>query len=435
MINIPILARAINSKSTGKIINVLEYFLASLLILTSNTVYFRSYEDGSHRFLLIALFLCLGMIGMLSFLWICANRFELKRLFKFLAWFTGIYLVFCILNNMNYPLMRAKGTFFIMYVFPILTMLYLKYSLAHQRLNALLYKVENITVILAVYSLFMWVLGPLLNFVHVSGMKVIIWGDKHPIQSYFNIFFDAQGPTQFLGINIIRNTGIFVEAPMISFVLTVALLINIYLEKRLGLKTVILLITILSTTSTTGVIIAIGILGTRIMFQEKISHFISRWKYVIIPVIVVVAALIIVFFVNKKMQENFNSYSIRLNDVYAGFRAWLNHPFIGNGVGNYASIKHYMYSFRLLPHGNDGYSTGLMRVLAGGGIYLASLYLLPTIMSIKKFWKDDVYLILFNAFMIILFIVTIIDLNYLFLTIITWMWVNIMFRRTSTQRT
>lgn len=417
-----------DNQFTHKMVNVLEYFLAAFLILDSNSVYFRAFGGSEHKILLIALFLNFLIISLLAFMWIYSHG-EIKPLVKLFIWFTAIYLVFCVLNNLNYPLMKAKSSFFIMYVIPLISAVYFKYCLSQYKMNSLLMKIEKIMIVIAALSLIMWLIGPIFNLVSPTGTKVIIWDNKLHIPSYFNIFFNAQGYTTFLGMNIVRNTGIFVEAPMFSFALTVALLTNLFLEKRFGLRTIILVVTIVSSTSTTGVIIALSALAIKVILNNRVLKLLSRWKYYVIPAVGVLIVIVIAFLVNKKMHENGNSYSIRLNDFYAGYRAWISHPLIGTGMGNYKAIEKFMYPFRLLPHGNNGFSTGMMRVLAGGGIFLLSFYLMPLLILTKRFLIHNKELVIFGAYIFVIFIVTILDQNYLYLSIISWMWINALFRR------
>ncbi|MFT9427147.1 MAG: O-antigen ligase family protein [Sporolactobacillus sp.] len=417
----------LNSNQFNWILAVLEFFLALFLILTSNSVYFRIYQNGIHRFLTISFFSCLYILGLLCFVWLFYNKYHLKKNIKIFSAFLILYIIFCIANNAQYPALRAKGSFLILLTLPIFSFIYFEYCLVHNRLKSLFIKIENIMVCIAIFSLIMWLIGPVFNWIHPSGVQLINWGDKHFIASYFGIFFDAQGQTQFLGLSITRNTGIFVEAPMISFVLTTALLFNLFIELKNNWKTLILSIAILTSTSTTGIIIAIAIICLNLLLKPKVSRFIRKWKYIVIPIVGIFFAVMIAFFIYRKMQENMGSVSLRQNDFYAGFKAWLDHPFVGNGLANYGAIRHYMAPFRLLPHGNDGFSTGLMKALADGGLFLLSFYVIPVILLIKNYWKKDIILTLFCIFMTVLFIVTIIDFNYLFLTIISWMWLIALF--------
>ena len=69
-----------------------------------------------------------------------------------------------------------------------------------------------------------------------------------------------------------------------------------------------------------------------------------------------------------------------MDNYRAGFAAWIEKPLLGSGYQNMNDIISHYSSFRL----NDiGYSNSIFRVLAQGGLYLFSMYLIPMCKAVK----------------------------------------------------
>ena len=100
---------------------------------------------------------------------------------------------------------------------------------------------------LAIMSLLFWLLGQILHIIPVTGTVHYIWGSPRAVVGFFGLHFFAQ-EIGLLGHVFYRNTGIFTEAPMFAFVLSVAFLNTIFLEKKTKpIKLLILFITICTT--------------------------------------------------------------------------------------------------------------------------------------------------------------------------------------------
>ncbi|WP_164878525.1 O-antigen ligase family protein [Pediococcus acidilactici] len=275
---------------------------------------------------------------------------------------------------------------------------------------------KNIVVILACVSLVFWLLA--MFGLNTNTTKLVSWGGVRSVYGYSFLHYISQGSVNFLGLpRVIRNTGIFVEAPMYSYVLCMAMLVSIFLEKRdiaFSWKTWILMITILTTTSSTGAIILAVTIFVRLTFFNKKTHF--SIKILLVVLLIPVLLIIIANVISKKVDANwYSSSSVRYNDFMAGFLAWRLHPWLGNGFGNYSVLVSNMDYRRLINNFNTGFSTGFMEMLAYGGIPAGMYYISPVAILLFKNRK----LFVFSAIVFLLFVFTLVNdvyINYIFIS-------------------
>ena len=133
-----------------------------------------------------------------------------------------------------------------------------------------------------------------------------------------------------------RNTSIFYEAPKYSLILCIALFYEMFFRENCKKNNIIILImTILTTFSLVVIKLMMKLEG---FFKSKI--------------LMVICLIILVFtigrFINNMLEikSSTTSYSDRIDDYVAGYKAWMENPLIGNGYGNNEVIKKYMSSFR-----------------------------------------------------------------------------------------
>lgn len=206
---------------------------------------------------------------------------------------------------------------------------------------------------------------------------------------------------------IIRNSGIFAEAPMWNLILSIALMIQTLFLGRNNYKTFILVLTILSTVSTTGIYVIGLIIAYKIIFE------VSGWKKYIALTLVPILLLVLSFVWENKSETA--SASIRFDDFYAGIKAWSDSIFFGSGFSSgLRVIESYMDT---TIRANLGYSNSLFLILAQGGIILLVLYLLPMILIFvkRKYSYDTKFFIIL---LIVIFSTTIFVDTYIFAFII-----------------
>ena len=109
------------------------------------------------------------------------------------------------------------------------------------------------------------------------------WVNGSVTSSYFNLYFETQG-INFLGIHFIRNSGIYAEGPMWNLMLSLALMVQALLLSKNTKREIILVLTIFTVASTTGIFI-VGVL-----YIYKSLRYLNGWQRVItlstVPLIV-----------------------------------------------------------------------------------------------------------------------------------------------------
>lgn len=390
-------------------ISVLEYVFIISLFLSVNSIYWTNTNTFFRHLILLTI---LGSGSLLSLISLIRMRFFKTRI----IWFLLIYFIIVIpllIYNRNLGFASTE-TFVRMTIFPLCTIFYIVCDVASH--NNIIRKIINVGLLLSIVSLLFWILRILgMNYNSFIQMD---WGGVRDVPGLFKIQFFPQGSVTFLGISMLRNSGIFSEAPMYSFVLSVSLIANLFLDtdsKLIDYKTVIIGIAIITTTSTTGLLILIISLLLKFYLQAPTSG------KVFVIAMIPLAIYIIEFVITAKIENMSGSVNIRLDDIQAGYKAWLQHPLLGNGLDNTYSIKLFMDQARLGLYGNDGISSGLMSMLARGGLIFSTLlFFLPVFSFSKKSIKNLFFSICFG----IMFVVSIVDRTYLFLFIILWMYVS-----------
>lgn len=247
-----------------------------------------------------------------------------------------------------------------------------------------MHKFSNIVFVIGIASIIFWLFGSLAGIIKPTGYIYSTWtGDDTAkwVASYYGVYFETQSSDLFGMVSdsiLHRNTAIFTEAPMASFVFCMAFLSEFLMRNKINRHRVSLFILfILSTMSTTGVITLVLAFCLRYilnMDRKRRSAII-----LLLPIIVVACWLVLDFFISQKLATS--SGSTRADDFMAGYKAWMTAPLFGRGDKALEVIQYYMSYFRKY---NLGFSNSPMLILSSGGIYLFLPYLLSTIKGIAK---------------------------------------------------
>ena len=227
--------------------------------------------------------------------------------------------------------------------------------------------------LIAATSLILWIVGPILNIMKTNSEILSNWGTKNnlyvPFRGYYGLLYLRQYETS---LGIWRNTGIFTEAPMYSYILSVAFMIECLARKKPRICIcAILICTILSTVSTTGYASIILTLIARYfssLSKDSRTYFIKALFLILFSLI---AIIILTVLLEGKLDTS--SGSARMDDFRRGYLAWLDNPVFGNGLSDDSAIAQYMSTFR---GDNAGFSSGFMEVLYRGGLVFASVWLI-----------------------------------------------------------
>lgn len=303
-----------------------------------------------------------------------------------------------------------------------IVLLLLIYSVLEEKRNGsqeLLCKYKNIVLVVAIGSFVIWFMGVILKLRIPYSIIHTSWSgtDKlKMIKSYYGIC-NLIGNVDILGMTIPKNASIFTEAPMASFNFCIALMTELFLEKKSSkVKIVFLVMAIVSTFSSTGLTFLIMLLVFKYFVQKQRDNVRTIIKYFILPIMVVVGVLLAMGMFNAKMTVN--SGVIRLDDFRVCFQAWKTKKILGAGIGNDQYLVSFMGSWRTF---NKGLSNSPGQILAHGGIWVTAVYVWAIFYSLYKMLKEKnndnlIYFILF----LYLFTITVCSYQYITYTILIW---------------
>lgn len=383
----------------ARISSIIDVILMFLLIISTNSIYVNiedSYNFSKYITILIFIsFLCKILLVNIT-----------RRLFNNILFSLAVYYsVVILISIINITEFTLNNILYYFINFPLLVVILILINEQNQLKEWLIYYI-NITILLSVVSLFFWILGSNLNIISSTDYLINKWSDGGVAVSYYNIYFETQRIAIMDNV-IIRNSGIFAEAPMWNLILSIALMIQTLFLGRNNYKTFILVLTILSTVSTTGIYVIGLIIAYKIIFE------VSGWKKYIALTLVPILLLGLSFVWENKSETA--SASIRFDDFYAGIKAWSDSIFFGSGFSSgLRVIESYMDT---TIRANLGYSNSLFLILAQGGITLFILYLLPMILIfVKRKYSYDIKF--FVILLIVIFSTTIFVDTYIFAFII-----------------
>ena len=281
-----------------------------------------------------------------------------------------------------------------MLVFPILY-LYLRCSAIEEGIESfrrILIKFSDIVVVLAAVSLFFFIFGSMLEQMPYTALIPNNWGGDKFIPTYYGIYFETQETSMTEGAEtLVRNSGIFNEAPMHNMVLCIAMSIELFIRKRLSIiRTLILFAAIISTISTTGYIVLLIMSALKI--YSIMGNRLKRLFILFSPIILFLLFLVFSAILENKKETGEGSYNSRSRDIERCIEVGMENPVIGlelfhKGEEEGAGVNDF------------GYSNSLFGVFAHGGLYTFSLYLgLLFIIPFLCYWKTKDRNFLFMQF-------------------------------------
>ena len=335
-----------------------EYLTSILLILDISCVWTRLFEFSDF------LFQFLSLIPLIILILFRVKNLNKKNINLIILWI--LILGILIVSNMEYSMLNIEY-----FSLPLLVSLFYQSSL-HKKDEkySLLFKFSNVTLVICLISLFCYIFLTLLNLLPYSEVS-FYWGRDVTCRTFFNIYYEAQTTPIFSStFKVIRNCGIFCEAPMFSFVISIALLIELFLKSKKNFKKIfIFILTILTTFSTTGILLSlislfIFIIGNIRKFQKKYHNFFM----IMLPTIFIIFFIIGYIYIHDKMTVGELSFNCREDDIVSCLKCFTENPIFGVGFGNSDKIINYFSEWRM---NNLGLSTGFFILLAELGLFFA----------------------------------------------------------------
>ncbi|UPS45264.1 O-antigen ligase family protein [Prevotella sp. E15-22] len=204
------------------------------------------------------------------------------------------------------------------------------------------------------------------------------------------------GTDTFMGFTFKRNCGYFTEAGLYAFFIVLALFVWLFVKtKKSKVELAILLVALLSTFSTTGLILTVLMFAYYIN-TRKIKGKAIRWLLALMTVGVVV------FVVNDllatKQEEHSFSFSARMFDLIGGIQLFLQSPIWGWGYKNHDAF----YVISMQGFGTErSDSNGVVSALYQIGILGCTIFYVPFILVRKKL-KENKRLFSFLSILLIL---------------------------------
>jgi hypothetical protein len=352
-----------------KVIAALEWLLAIFIVLDLNSVYMRLFFQNDFYFQFGSVIIA-SIILLLRFF---QNRDSISRNDLIVACLLlGFLMFFSVLNSTNplIPIIYLLIPFFTLFIF-------VGYYFRKSFILSFLRRIRSTIVFISIISLFCYLFLTILNILP-SNVVHFTWGTEITCRTFFYLYFEPQ-IMWFSNIKIVRNCGVFCEAPMFSFVLCTALLFELFIFKPKPFVILVLGATIITTFSTTGIIF---LCCSLLLFMLKISHQFGKgtryFIYLSFPILFFLSLFVIKFYLEDKMTTGILSYSARSDDILACIKAWINNPIFGNGMDNPEAIIEFLSPWRSYM---TGLSCGLFVLLAECGLAI----LIPLIIIILRF--------------------------------------------------
>lgn len=349
---------------------VINVILIIMLILNCQSVYQNTTEKNYHIYE-ITLFMIVLSTGYYWYTIGCKT----KKIVAFLL-LSFVYYLYILVYDLMAVNASNQLAFWGRYIaFPII---YLFFSTnAKDIIGRFQKQYINVVCVITCISLFFWFFGSVFHLITPTSSVAVDWGWTKSVNSYLGLYFECQ-KVDWLGFDLYRNQSIFIEGPMYSLVLTIALLFlynTMETQRNIKLKVFILFSGLISSFSITGFIFIVIVSFAYILRKSKNPVIVAAF---VLPVIMLSA------FVIFRLKSSTGSFALRMDDFSAGIKAWRNAPIFGNGFQNDDAIRQY-YKYNFSEH---GYSNSLFALLAEGGIYFTALYVFPIMFNIRKSIKN-----------------------------------------------
>ncbi len=330
-----------------------------------------------------------------------------SKVFSFLVVYIMISISYWILRGQN----SLNAPYYLLFSFVTLFVFNISLIIKDER-RIFIAAYVKVVLIIAVISLFFWFFGSTLNLISNHVSIVFKWGDKYrTVNSYYNIYFEAQGYNrEFLGLYIgKKNCAIFAEAPMAAFVFALGLIFNICISK-ISPKVVntILVITILSTFSTTGVLVLL-LISVQFIVGKDCKTRIGKVTKLFLGIVTILGVGVLGY---TLMAEKLSTLSgvTRIGKIMEELAVFSQNPLIGEGMGK--------YSF--------GSSNSFFALLADGGIVLWGIYYAPMLylfyMALVKKKKFDWFILVYFC----VFAVTVVQYYLISIFMTTFFWAEVL---------
>lgn len=338
------------------ILNKLVYFIMILVVISSGSWIGLKYS-----------YIVNFIIILLSF--IVGGKFFLNKtsIIVLLSLLTYIYI-----NNIVYPNTFVESVLFSIRVLAIFMLIY---AIKKNKIEGLKI-ITNIIFSISFLSLILYLLKYFF-LIQLPFQEIEILNKTYKIY----LFLLSTVPIRIWGIRIYRNASIFWEPGVFQIYLNFALVYLLFVKKKINFfKIIIILISIITTMSTTGIFLSGLIITLKIIFFKVKSVTYLIGKFILIIFVMFILIPFIVYFSYDKIGSI--SYSYRIIDILISIKLWSEKLIFGWGFLNYDI-------FRQRTGLTRGNSNGLFSLLYQGGIFMFTLYFTPIFIYILNISKSN----------------------------------------------
>lgn len=344
---------------------IIQYIFSAFLLLGCESVYYQI----NPNFILIS-----TLISAILLIFTISNGHIIRISKKSILWL-GFYLLMVVTADffVENTSLFYFGRFYI--AVPIFMFLCLRLDSCQKW--ELLSVVESIIFFLAISSLLLWVLGPIMGVIKPTMGYYFEWGMNKHYEGFWGLLFTEKVQYKIiLGTRIIRNISIYPEGPFSSLVFLMGFVIYLLSERNKTslFKIVIYILAIFSSLSTTGWCLCLIIVGV-----WRLKKFDKNYKSVaqrifnrdlIIASLFAIVIYMFYTFISMKAIEDTENYLAHVMAFVYGFDLFKDNLIYGVGIGQSAK------------YGNT--TSGFFKVMGDGGIVLSLIYLVPVIAIIFK---------------------------------------------------
>lgn len=386
------------------IYDFLEYTLMLAVILDCNTLYCvcaqgLSGEYGIRKILYLLSVTILTILILMN-IWSDKNTLHIIRgaLPKVIV-LSSYAILFFILNVRYIDRLSTKGIFIINFVFFLPAMMVL-FQIRRSRGDpyGLLFKYSDIVSVFAFFNLIAYIVMTIRDNSVWTDIIYLHWDRGFGLSSRSNFLnLTALSPLthwMILGINLLRNLGIFPEPLMYVIPLITSLSTELFLRDKNDMfriwKCILLSAAIFSSQSSLGIMLLSVVLGIHIM---RILVARKNWTWMALLLILTISICGFIFFQKKTLYysppedstESLSSMDVHFDDYRLGIKAFLDKPLVGGGYDNIEYIQSFMSEYRY--NVNRGFSNSVTLVLGECGLMLSTLCLIPFLLCFLELRK------------------------------------------------
>lgn len=387
-----------------KLDSVLQYIFVWALILQCRSVFMSTEIIPGFRTLIFVVLACTVIFSLITKRQ-CRKKSIISAIciIGIITFIVGLYYFATRMGLMDILNLLAALAFLLMYY---------KVYCEEKALDQILEKYVNSMVVISLVSILFFIFGSCLHVLQPTGQYFSSWTNRN-INGYGVFYFEVQQGTSLMRVlglgDGYRNTGIFNEAPMYSFHLTLATMIQFFIRHDYDKKKLVpLIIALITSFSTTGYVMMIVMVTLNLLMKRGKTPLSVLLKIIIFPLIIYLAWDVVSLLLIDKLSDK--SGLIRLDDMRAWIQLWKKNPIFGAGYGTDDYIS-YLASWR---SGNVGTSNSVAMILGYGGIWMLMLYVVPCILCIYNAFKKRCFdSICFTVLFLLMFLITIVPFQYL----------------------